>query len=108
MPLIGRFVDTRYRETAAGNYLKIDVADRDGVRDDERRYSVSGESNLEVVQRRIRYPFLPYLCRFGEIHSYIPKGKGLHASLVFTGRLRAKVSNIWRDPRAVDVELEWE
>lgn len=107
MPLVGRFVDTRFREvSASGQYLKINVADRDGVRDGERSYHLKGESDLEVVKRRIRYPLIPYLCRFGEIHSYVPYKRGFHASLVFLGRLRTETSEIWRSPDRLDVALE--
>ncbi|NJC12943.1 hypothetical protein F4558_002769 [Micromonospora profundi] len=107
MPLFGRFLDTRFREVpASGRYLKIDVADRDGVRDGERSYHLKGESDLEVVKRKIRYPLIPYLCRFGEIHSYVPYKPGFHASLVFLGRLRRQTSEIWRDADHLDVKLE--
>lgn len=107
MPLIGRFDDTRYREVEpSGDFVKIDVTDRDGMRDGERRYRQKAPSDLQLIKKNIRYPFVPYLCRLGEIHSYVPHGPGLHASLVFVGRLKKENSEIWRKSNDVDVQLD--
>ncbi|WUJ69942.1 hypothetical protein OG809_33195 [Kribbella soli] len=107
MPLFGKFLDTRFRETGrSDDFLKIDVLDRSGVRDGARDYHHVGDSGLEVIAEHIRYPFMPYMCRFGEIHSYVPYRPGFHASLVFIGRLQTKSSKIWRRPTEVDVPLD--
>lgn len=107
VPLFGKFIDTRYSEVETSNeLLKINVTDRDGVRDGQRSYHLKGASGLVVRETKVRYPFLPYLCRFGEVHSYVPHRRGFHASLVFIGRLRSEASEIWRSSEALDVSLE--
>jgi hypothetical protein len=106
VPLVGRFIDTRYVEVdGPGDFMKIDVLDKGGVRDGERVYHADGESNLVVRKTYTRYPLVPYLCQDGAVQSYVPRGRGFHASLVVLGRLRRDKSEIWRDPNAIDVPL---
>jgi len=105
VPLFGRFIDTRYVE-ADGNLVKINVLDRDGVRDNDRMYHAQGHGGLAVRKVYTRFPFVPYFCPRGEIHSYVPYGGGLHVSLVFIGRPRGDRTTIWRHRDAVDVPLE--
>jgi hypothetical protein len=106
MPLIGCFVETRYRERPGDDFLKIAVYDEGAMRDRGRVYRQSGDSGLDVVRIRSRYPLIPYLCRIGEIHSFVPRGSGLHVSLVLVGRLCRETSDIWRSPDNLDIPLD--
>lgn len=106
LPILGRFTETRYRAVEGDSFLRIAVADTEGMRDSERRYVSHGESNLEVERIKTRYPMVPYICRSGQIHSLVPRGTGRHASLVLTGRIKKETSDIWRRHDAVDVDLE--
>lgn len=94
LPLWGRFVDTRYERT--GELAGVDVAVPD--RGAGRRYLPSYEPGIEQVSQALRRPPLPYRCRIGEIHSYVPAGSGWHVSLVFTGRERTTSSRVWSHP----------
>jgi hypothetical protein len=106
IPLVGKFVESRYREVNGESFVKIDVADKSGIRDGDRRYIARGFSGLEVMARRIRRPLVPYVCPVGAIHSLVPDGGGLHVSLVFSGRLQSATSEIWRRPDSIDVPLD--
>lgn len=106
IPLLGRFVDNRYMEVQDGGTMRIKVFDRDDVRDSSRTYALDGTSGLRLRRTYIRYPLVPYLCRIGEIHSYYPQGEGRHISLVIISPIKLNSSEIWRDPRELDVELE--
>jgi hypothetical protein len=106
IPIIGIFVDNRYEEITNATTLRIDVADQGPLRDSERIYSMAGNSGLRLKAMHLRLPFLPYICRVGEIHSYYPKGTSRHASIVITSPIKARTSQIWRDPGELDVKLE--
>jgi hypothetical protein len=106
IPIIGKFVETRYSEVSGSSYVKIDVADEHRVRDSNRRYLAKGESALDVLARKVRRPPVPYVCPIGAIHSLVPHGDGLHVSLIFCGRLRLETSEIWRHPDNIDVQLD--
>jgi hypothetical protein len=105
MPLIGRFVDVRYSDAQGSEFLRINVSDTDG-RDSSREYRLEGSNSLSIRQRYIRYPFIPYFCKIGDIHSYYPLRSGLHASLVLSGPIRRDTSDIFRTPDGLDVRLE--
>jgi hypothetical protein len=106
VPVVGKFVETRYREMAGKSFVKIDVTDKDGVRDGDRSYVAKGESELEVIARRARRPLVPYLCPIGAIHSLVPDGSGLHVSVIFCGRPQSETTEIWRLPDRIDVPLD--
>lgn len=106
VPIIGRFIETRYRETDGESYLKIDVHDKHGVRDGDRRYVAKGKSELEEIARKVRWPLIPYFCPANDIHSLVPHRVGLHISVVFCGRLESDTSEIWRRPNNIDVQLD--
>ena len=104
MPLIGRFIETRYEQTPGTEYLRIDVRDTEG-RDSERIYRAVDSSSLRVARKVTRYPLIPYICRIGQIHSFEPRGRGLHATLVLVGPIKREESDIWRKPQELDVPL---
>ena len=106
VPLIGRFVETRYQEAAGNDMLKIAVLDEAGRRDSGRVYRKSGLSSLDSEKTRIRYPLIPYYCPIDAIHSLVPMSGGLHASLVLIGRLQKDSSDIWRHADKLDVPLD--
>lgn len=97
VPLWGRFVDTRYVETAAGSAGGVlqTTPDRGGGRSYVEVLEFGARGGTRFVSRTIRYPLLPYRCRIGEIHSYVPAGSGWHASLVLLGRERRQSSRVW-------------
>lgn len=106
VPLFGRFVETRYREIPGRSLVKIAVADRNGVRDNARLYTRKGESELEIVARKVRWPLLPYFCPVRDVHSLVPNGGGVHMSIVLCGRPQSEITEIWRRPDFVDVPLD--
>jgi hypothetical protein len=108
VPLFGRFEEIRYQEVAGNHYLKISVYDEGGQRDTERIYCQLDETGLEALRVHTRYPFLPYHCPEGAIHSLVPRRSGIHASLVLSGTLRRQTSEIWRIAGKLDVQLNTE
>lgn len=94
IPLLGTFADLRWR-----------LADQPGT---EARYvwsssyqasaepTPTGHSDaLELASEHIRWPLVPYVCRTGEIHSYYPRSRRLHASLVLVGRVQSTETDVW-------------
>ena len=98
IPLLGRFLDSRYEEVKDGSTMRIKVFDEDDQRDSGRVYTLDGKSGLRLRRSYVRYPLIPYFCSKDEIHSYYPRGDGRHVSLVIISPLKVDFSEIWRDP----------
>jgi len=94
LPLLGRFVDTRWTVVAGDGWTVYDCEPPSGGARPPLREV--GPSRLVELRRVVRRPLWPYVCRRGEIHSYRPEGAGRHVSLVFLGRPRRSVSQVWR------------
>lgn len=93
LPLWGSFIDTRYAVADTTSHLRLTCRPDRGA---GRLVEVDGVGGLVEAARFTRRPLLPYRCRRGEIHSYVPASKRFHASLVVTGRPHSDRSEVWR------------
>jgi hypothetical protein len=96
LPVRGWFREIRWREVRGDDYEVVRTHPPDGA--DDRRVTPTGRrSGLVAVRRHMRGPWRPYLCRYGEIHTYLSAGSGPHVSLVLLGRARSDNSEIWQE-----------
>jgi hypothetical protein len=96
----GRFIDTRWHETSDGElhdvYQATGYADDPTVDHYEHNLTHQRRARLSIRRQYVRHPFLPYVCRADDIHSYRPTGPGSHASLVVTGPARLPTGRVWK------------
>ena len=96
LPLRGRFADRRWIEVAGCSHVRLDCPEPGlyGVRPP---LTNPQPCALNLHRLRIHRPLVPYLCRYGEIHSVAPYGPSPHVSLVFIGRKRTSISHVYRE-----------
>lgn len=92
LPLLGTFDDRRYLR-APGDDWRLVTCRPD--RGDGRMFTDVAPTGLELLAHHIRRPLLPYICRAGAIHSYVPRGR-YGVTVVALGRTKAGESNVWR------------
>ena len=93
IPLLGRFTETRYVRRIGWDHRLVDTWQPDGQ---ERVYRDHGESSgLDVDAVYIRRPLKPYRCPVDAVHTYTPRGRGPHLSLVLLGRPVRDASTVW-------------
>jgi hypothetical protein len=95
VPLRGRFLEHRWR-VAHDDGTWIRYACPPGAGGPDWRLEPTRTDGLAKARPFMRRPLWPYRCALGEIHTYEPVGPGPHVSLVFLGKIRRPVSNVWR------------
>lgn len=95
IPIWGNFIDIRYRSLQDGDhYLKHCFT---GPLIGIRPVKYIGRGGVVEVAKYTRRAGIPYICKAGEIHSYVPKGNGMAISFVITGRPKREFANVWHD-----------
>lgn len=95
VPLRGTFLEHRWAiRTTGTDWTRYECPPGAGGLD--RPLAPVGTNGLALRMHRLRRLWRPYRCRLGEIHTYEPVGPGPHVSLVFLGKIRRPVSNVWR------------
>jgi hypothetical protein len=92
LPLCGRFIEHRYREVPGSIPIYKCRVTTGAERLDVHR---DGQSGLERIETKIRYPGIPYYCSKEVIHSYSPARKRFAASLVLFGPTIGKIPKAW-------------
>jgi len=93
-PLFGRFEEKRFVSKRGSNYV-FSLCYPESV-NRKRKIIPHDEADISVNEKKIRWPMLPYSCKKGVIHSIVPLGKVIAASLIFCGRPRGEYSGLWR------------
>lgn len=84
VPLWGRFTERRFVESEDGK--AYDVRRCHATTSNGKPFTTpEGQGDLREVSATTRYPFVPYVCRVGAIHSFVPRSIGRAASLVLFG-----------------------
>jgi hypothetical protein len=97
VPLLGAFTDIRWATIAGDGYRAVQTTPPTGATARTYRQTAT-TADLVAVAVHVRRPLRPYRCRTGEIHSYAPRGRGPHVSLVLLARPDRDVSTVWQQP----------
>jgi hypothetical protein len=94
IPLWGSFTETRWTITPGPDRHAVTAwpTTTPGGRSYEPRRPAAA---LSLDAKRVRRPLVPYRCRLGVIHAYVPRGPRLHVSLVLLAPPRRDTSTVW-------------
>ncbi len=97
IPIRGSFIDTRYRSLEEGEYIlkQCFTEPKVGVRP----VKTVGKGGVVEIARFIRHAGIPYICRAGEIHSYMPETDRAALSFVVTGRPIRDFAKVWHEDK---------
>lgn len=93
IPLWGRFVEKRFIETPGSDFDVVKCHSTTSG-NGQLLTTPAGVGNVRLMSKHHRYPFIPYFCRLGTIHSLVPLGQRLAVTVVFFGPLM-KTPRAW-------------
>jgi hypothetical protein len=93
IPLKGSFIEKRYAETDDVNFVHRRCYPEPV--NGRRLLETVGRGSVQPYTEARRRPFIPYVCRAGAIHSYIPIGTKSAMTLVITGPAQSAYADVW-------------
>lgn len=96
IPLLRSFTEKRYKRVSGSKY-KLRHCYTEPL-NAPRMVKTVGKGNVKEVFKKIRKPFIPYICPAGEVHSYMPNSNKKSMSLVITGSPIRDYAEVWHEP----------
>lgn len=85
LPLWGVFEEKKYIETDTGEEYDVVKCHATTSGNGKPNTTPHGKGGLVKISSKTHWPLVPYICRRGEIHSFMPKSRGYAASIVLFG-----------------------